>query len=49
MSATTVSRELSKVEDAFSWGEIERRKLQHNAIDAAWCDDATKAWLYGML
>jgi adenosine deaminase len=49
MSATTVSRELSTIGETFSWGEDEQRKLQHNAIDAAWCDDATKTWLRGML
>ena len=45
MSATSTSAELSLAGAAFSWGALEQRKLQEMAIDAAWCDNATKSWL----
>jgi adenosine deaminase len=49
MSATSTSAELRQVREANSWSETELSRLQEMAVDAAWCDDATKAWLRGTL
>jgi adenosine deaminase len=39
---TTMTREWEMLEKTFSWGEDDLRELNRVALDAAFCDDATK-------
>ena len=40
---TTMTREFEELERAFGWGEEEFDALNETAIDAAFCDEATRA------
>lgn len=39
---TTLSREYDRLADAFGWGEADFARLNHWALDAAFCDAATR-------
>lgn len=39
---TTMTREFEELERAFGWGEDDFKALNQTALDAAFCDDATK-------
>jgi len=40
---STMSAEFSYVSDTFGWGEDDLKALNQTALDAAFCDDATRA------
>ena len=42
---TTLSREYDRLAGAFGWGEAEFARMNHWALDAAFCDAATRARL----
>jgi adenosine deaminase len=40
---TTMAREFDTLADAFGWDDGDFRALNQTALDAAFCDDATRA------
>ena len=42
---TTLTREFDELERAFGWGEDDFAALNRVALDAAFCDDETRAWI----
>ncbi len=46
---TDMTREYDMLEQVFGWGEAEFNEVNENAVEAAFCDDATKTKLREIL